>query len=124
MGPDKRQKGKFTPSEASRSEIRYYFTSLDKRQKGKFTPFETSISEIKYNFYPPGQKANLLHLIPPDLRSDTIFPPPPPKKRQKGKLLHLRPPDLRSNTIFTPTNKMQTSKNTQSKTYRSEIAAI
>ena len=80
---DKRQKSKFTPSETSTSEIRYYLTSWTKGKKtnllqlrtpdlgldtilttrtkgtkGKFTPSETFRSEIRYYFQPPGQKAN------------------------------------------------------------------
>ena len=99
------------------------FTPLDKRQKSKFTPSETSTSEIRYYLtsWTKGKKTNLLHLRPPHLRSDTS---PPPDEREKGKkanLLHLRPPDLRFITIFTNPDKRQKSKFTPSETFRSEI---
>ena len=120
-----RQKCKFTPYETSRSEIRYYFNPLDKRQKSKFTPSETSTSEIRYYLtsWTKGKKTNLLHLIPPHLRSDTS-PSPSPGQKQKWKkatLLYLRPPDLILDTIFTPLDKRQKGKFTTSETSRSEI---
>ena len=68
---ENRQKGKYTPSDSSTSEIRYYFYPPGQRQKGKFTP-----SEIRYY----------------------VYPPPSPRQKQKGKftlLLHLKPQDVR-----------------------------
>ena len=61
------------------------FTPLDKRQKSKFTPSETSTSEIRYYLtsWIKGKKTNLLHLRPPHLRSDTSPPPPPSRTKRK-----------------------------------------
>ena len=57
---DKRQKGKFTPFESYKPEMRHYFYPLGlkaKRHKGKFNPSETYRSEISYYFDLPGQRA-------------------------------------------------------------------
>ena len=117
-GKDKRQKGKFTPSETSRSEIRYYFYPLDKRQEGKKTnllhlrPPDLDLGlDTILNPRTKGKKANLLNLRPSDLRVYTIFSPLDKRwKDKKVNLLHLRPPDMRSGTILTTLDKRQKGK--------------
>ena len=126
------------------------FTPLDKRQKSKFTPSETSTSEIRYYLtsWTKGKKTNLLHLRPPHLRSDTSPSPrtkgkrekrqiysiwdlqiwdlllflPTRTKGKKANLLHLRPSDLRLDTPPRQKVKMQKGKFTPSETSRSEIS--
>ena len=78
-----------TPSDTSRSEIRYIFTTPNKRQKGakaNLLQLRTPRSEIRYYFYTRGQKRKKAksHMRPPDLRLDIISPPPPPRTKDKN----------------------------------------
>ena len=105
-----RSKLVISPSKTTRSEIRYYSPPLDKRQKGKQPNLlHLRPPDLRSDTTPPpptkGKKANLLHLRPPDLRLDTILLPR--TKGKKANLLHLRPLYLRLNTIFTPLDKRQ-----------------
>ena len=75
-----------TPSDTSRSEIRYIFTTPNKRQKGakaNLLQLRTPRSEIRYYFYTRGQKRKKAksHMRPPDLRLDII---PPPRTKDKN----------------------------------------